>query len=117
MNQEGKWIMATPLKEELMRKIQSQRKFLDDLLLDIAAFREPEPTPAPEPTRKDPMQDRLLRAREVQEFLNIKPATFYDWIKKGAIPPGENFGGCTRSRRWRLSEINANLAGRKETTK
>jgi predicted DNA-binding transcriptional regulator AlpA len=53
-----------------------------------------------------------MKAREVQEFLEIKPATFYDWIKKGVIPPGENFGGCTRTKRWRKSVICASLAGR-----
>jgi predicted DNA-binding transcriptional regulator AlpA len=106
-----------PQREELMRKIQIQRKFLDDLLLDIAAFREPEPTPPVEIPPQGPQQDRLMRAKEVQEFLGIKGATFYDWLKKGAIPPGENFGGCTRSRRWRMSAISASLAGRKEATK
>jgi predicted DNA-binding transcriptional regulator AlpA len=58
-----------------------------------------------------------MKAKEVQEFLGIKAATFYDWIKKGAIPPGENFGGCTKSRRWRLSTISASLRGRKDSAK
>jgi hypothetical protein len=31
-----------PQKVELIRKIQDQRRFLDDLLLEIAAFHEPE---------------------------------------------------------------------------
>jgi predicted DNA-binding transcriptional regulator AlpA len=52
-----------------------------------------------------------MKAREIQEFLGIKPATFYDWLKKGTIPPGENFGGYTRTKRWRMSVISASLAG------
>jgi len=100
-----------PQKEELMRKIQAQRRFLDDLLLEIAALREPEPAAPAEEPRQEPERDRLMKAKEVQEFLEIKAATFYDWIKKGAIPPGENFGGCTRTRRWRKSVICASLAG------
>jgi predicted DNA-binding transcriptional regulator AlpA len=102
-------------KEELLRKIQNQRKFLDDLLLDIAAIQTPAPTAADETPRQETQeQDRLMKAREVQEFLEIKPATFYDWIRKGTIPPGENFGGCTRTKRWRKSVICASLAGRKK---
>jgi predicted DNA-binding transcriptional regulator AlpA len=104
-----------PQKEELIRKIQAQRRFLDDLLIDIVSLQEPGPMPPAETPRQEAGQDRLMRAQEVQEFLGIKPATFYDWIKKGAIPPGENFGGCTRTRRWRMSEICASLAGRKGT--
>jgi predicted DNA-binding transcriptional regulator AlpA len=106
-----------PQKEELMRKIQAQRRFLDDLLLDIAALREPEPAAPVEAPRQEPERDRLMRAKEVQEFLGIKAATFYDWIKKGVLPPGENFGGCTRTRRWRLSIVSASLEGRKGTAK
>jgi predicted DNA-binding transcriptional regulator AlpA len=103
-------------KEELMRKIQNQRKFLDDLLLEIAALQEPVPVEATVIQHQEiPEQDRLMRAREVQEFLGIKPATFYDWIKKGFIPAGEDFGGCTRSKRWRLSVISASLEGKKES--
>lgn len=101
-------------KEELMRKIQAQRRFLDELLLDIANFQEPAPEPA-EVRQVSEQQDRLMRAKEVQAYLRIKPATFYEWIKKGAIPPGENFGGYTRSRRWRFSEIQANSAVHKNT--
>ena len=101
-----------PQKQDLIRKIQAQRRFLDDLLLDVAALREPDTTPPVEVPRQEPQRDRLMRAKEVQEFLGIKPATFYDWLKKGAIPPGENFGGCTRSKRWRMSIISASLAGR-----
>jgi predicted DNA-binding transcriptional regulator AlpA len=101
-------------KEELMRKIQAQRRFLDELLLDIANIEESVPEPAE--VRQIPnQQDRLMRAKEVQAYLGIKPATFYEWLKKGAIPPGENFGGCTRSRRWRFSEISANFADTKNT--
>jgi predicted DNA-binding transcriptional regulator AlpA len=101
-----------PQKEELIRKIQAQRRFLDDLLVDIVSFQEPTPAAAVEPSRQSPEEDRLMKAQEVQEFLGIKPATFYDWIKKGVIPPGENFGGCTRTRRWRMSAICENLSGR-----
>jgi hypothetical protein len=68
--------MTTAFREELMRKIQLQRKFLDELLLDMVAFREPEPALAPEPPRREPQQERLLRAKDVQDFLGIKPATF-----------------------------------------
>jgi predicted DNA-binding transcriptional regulator AlpA len=99
-------------REEIMRKIQAQQRFLDELLLDIANFREPAPELAE--NRQLPNQpERLLRAKDVQAYLGIKPATFYEWIKRGAISPGENFGGSTRSRRWRFSEISANLAGQK----
>jgi predicted DNA-binding transcriptional regulator AlpA len=111
-----------PQKEELIRKIQAQRRILDDLLVDVAALSEPAPAALAETPRQGPWtqgaeQDRLMRAKEVQEFLGIKPATFYDWIKKGAIPQGENFGGCTRTRRWRFSTICASLAGRKGAEK
>jgi predicted DNA-binding transcriptional regulator AlpA len=85
---------------------------LDDLLTDIIGIQEPAPEPPVETPRRETEEDRLMKAREVQEFLGIKPATFYDWIKKGAIPPGENFGGCTRTKRWRMSVICASLAGR-----
>jgi predicted DNA-binding transcriptional regulator AlpA len=105
-------------KEELMRKIQNQRRFLDDLLLEIAAVQTPAPVTAAETPRQETReQDRLMKAREVQEFLEIKPATFYDWLKKGAIPPGENFGGCTRTKRWRKSVICASLAGQERQEK
>jgi predicted DNA-binding transcriptional regulator AlpA len=106
-----------PQKEELIRKIQAQRRILDDLLVDVAALSEPTPVAPAETPRQTPEQDRLMRAKEVQEFLGIKPATFYDWIKKGAIPQGENFGGCTRTRRWKFSTICASLEGRKGTVK
>jgi predicted DNA-binding transcriptional regulator AlpA len=102
-------------KEELMRKVQAQRRFLDDLLTDIAGLQEPAPvTRQVETPRREAGEDRLMRAREIQAFLGIKPATFYDWLKKGIIPPGENFGGCTRTKRWRMSVICASLAGRKK---
>jgi predicted DNA-binding transcriptional regulator AlpA len=101
-------------KEELIRKIQAQRRFLDDLLTDIAGLQEPVPAPPAETSRQETGDDRLMKAQEVQEFLGIKPATFYDWLKKGAIPPGENFGGYTRTRRWRMSVICASLEGRRE---
>ena len=101
-------------KEDLMRKIQNQRRFLDDLLLDIAALQEPVPVEATVIQRQEaPDKDRLMKAREVQEFLGIKPSTFYDWIKKGVIPAGENFGGCTKSKRWRFSVISSSLEGEK----
>jgi predicted DNA-binding transcriptional regulator AlpA len=99
-------------KEELIRKVQAQRRFLDDLLADIAGLQEPAPVLPVETPRRESGEDRLMKAQEVQEFLGIKPATFYDWLKKGTIPPGENFGGCTRTRRWRMSAICASLAGR-----
>jgi predicted DNA-binding transcriptional regulator AlpA len=101
-------------KEELMRKIQAHRRFLDELLLDIANFQEPA-IPANTEKQRGVSQDRLMRAKEVQAYLGIKPATFYDWLKKGAIPPGENFGGCTRSKRWRFSQIDKSLAGHRNT--
>jgi predicted DNA-binding transcriptional regulator AlpA len=100
-------------KEELIRKIQAQHKFLDELLVGISSLQESAPAAPVETPRQEADRDRLMRAKEVQEFLCIKPATFYDWIKKGVIPPGENFGGCTRTRRWRLSTICASLEGRK----
>jgi predicted DNA-binding transcriptional regulator AlpA len=102
-------------REELMRKIQAQQRFLDELLLDIANFRDPAPMP-PEARQLPDQAERLMRAKDVQAYLGIKPATFYEWIKRGALPPGENFGGSTRSRRWRFSEIRANLAGQKSET-
>jgi predicted DNA-binding transcriptional regulator AlpA len=104
-------------KEELMRKVQAQRRFLDDLLTDIAGIQEPPPPAKIEAPRQEAEEDRLMRAREIQTFLGIKPATFYDWLKKGILPPGENFGGCTRTKRWRKSAICASLAGRKEAMK
>jgi predicted DNA-binding transcriptional regulator AlpA len=100
-------------KEELIRKVQGQRRFLDDLLTDIAGLQEPAP-PQAETPRREVGEDRLMNARDIQAFLGIKPATFYDWLKKGILPPGENFGGCTRTKRWRKSAITASLAGRKE---
>ena len=102
-------------KEDLMRKIQNQRMFLDDLLLDIAALQEPVQVEAAQAQRQEaPDPNRLMRAKEVQAFLGIKQATFYDWIKKGFIPAGENFGGCTKTKRWRFSVINASLEGKKD---
>jgi hypothetical protein len=38
--------MFMSYKEELMKKIQDQRRFLDELLLDIANFQEPASEPA-----------------------------------------------------------------------
>ena len=101
-------------KEDLMRKIQNQRMFLDDLLLDIAALQEPVQVEVTQVQRQEaPDPNRLMRAKEVQEFLGIKQATFYDWIKKGFIPAGENFGGCTKTKRWRFAVISASLEGKK----
>ncbi|MDR3230135.1 MAG: helix-turn-helix domain-containing protein [Synergistaceae bacterium] len=104
-------------KEELVRRIQAHRRFLDDLLVDIVRIQEAVPMPPVETPRQEAEQDRLMRAKEIQEFLGIKPATFYDWIKKGILPAGENFGGCTRTRLWRLSAISASLGGRRGVAK
>jgi hypothetical protein len=54
-------------KEELMRKIQAQRRFLDELLLDMANFQEPVPEPV-EVRQVPEQQNRLMRAKEVQAY-------------------------------------------------
>jgi excisionase family DNA binding protein len=51
--------------------------------------------------------ERLLTAREVGEFLGLKPATVLDWHEAGRIPSfrlGGRKGGPVR---FRLSEIEA----------
>ena len=53
-------------------------------------------------------EDELINSKDVQRILKISPTTFYERLKKGAIPPGQNMGNQGAQRkvlRWRRSEI------------
>jgi excisionase family DNA binding protein len=55
------------------------------------------------------MSDRLLRAREVAELLDLSPATVLDWWEAGKLP---GFRLSSRAVRFRESEVLAWLEDR-----
>ena len=52
--------------------------------------------------------EKYLKARQIQEALNISKASLYLLLKRGDMPKGIRVG---RSQRWRESEINLWLKG------
>lgn len=46
---------------------------------------------------------RYYTPRQAQEYLNVKPSTFYALIRKGKISPGRYVGAKTR--RWTKDEL------------
>lgn len=44
----------------------------------------------------------LLNAKQLAEYLGVKPRTIYALMKSGSLPAGAKFGG---SRRWDLQEV------------
>lgn len=47
--------------------------------------------------------NKYFTPKQAQEYLSIKPSTFYSLIKKGKIPPGRYIGAKTR--RWTKDEL------------
>ena len=60
----------------------------------LPVLRPPEPPASPED---------LMTAKEVQEFLKIKPTAFYEWVKNKILPEGILVG--PKMRRWRREDI------------
>ena len=60
----------------------------------LPALRPPETPASPED---------LMTAKEVQEFLKIKPTAFYEWLKNKTIPEGVRIG--PKERRWARGDI------------
>jgi excisionase family DNA binding protein len=56
------------------------------------------------------MSDRLLRAREVAELLDLSPATVLDWWEAGKLP---GFRLSSRAVRFSEAEIQAWLEARR----
>jgi len=52
------------------------------------------------------MSQKYYTPKEAQTLLRISRTTFYDWLKKGIIPPGLRLG--PRSRRWTETELLSN---------
>jgi excisionase family DNA binding protein len=57
------------------------------------------------------MSDRLLRAREVAELLDLSPGTVLDWWEAGRLP---GFRLSSRAVRFRESEVLAWLEAKHE---
>lgn len=80
--------------------LRLSRKDLEALAVLVAKELRPVlqvPTPSPEAF------EDLMTAKEVQEFLKIKPSAFYERLKNKDLPEGIRVG--PKARRWRREEI------------
>ena len=56
-----------------------------------------------------PFEERMLRLPQVVEISGLSPSTIFRLMKQGQFPPVKQVG--PRAARWRLSEIDAWIAG------
>ncbi len=88
---------------EILSSIRALRRGVDELENKVFALAESQPVQPAIPQGKD--KDEWLTAKEICEVLKISTATFYRLIHDGLLPKGFEFS--SRSKRWRLSDIEA----------
>ncbi len=54
----------------------------------------------------------VLTAEEYAAVLKVKRDTFYRWLRRGLLPTPIRIGGPTSHPRWRLADVEADLARR-----
>ena len=90
-------------KNEIFSSIRALRRELDELESKIFALEEPQPVQHAVTQGQD--RDEWLTAKEVCKALKISMTTFNRQIQDGNLPEG--FEVSPRSKRWKLSEIEA----------
>ena len=101
-------------KSELLLLIRNMNNKFEKLFDFVANFEETKP----EIIQVSQDKDSWLNVQEVCKVLKISDATFYKYLNEGLLPPGFEFG--PRSKRWKLSEIEAWQSSKniqQETTK
>ena len=56
-------------------------------------------------------ENRMLKVKELEEFLGVAPATIYKWVDEDNLPKPYQIGEAAV--RWRLREIEAWLEEKK----
>ena len=91
-------------KTALLMKLRAAQRTLDEVMGAVLAM-EDVPPPAPPVKEQSQETEPCFTAKQLMKHLHISESTFYLWIEKGLLPPGEAWG--PKSKRWKLSEIDA----------
>lgn len=96
-------------KSALLTRIRTLQRELDSLV-DIVLALE-----VSEPEQDQPQQnmegETWMTAKQICKHYKISSSTFYGWVRDGFVSPGISFG--PRSKRWKLSELEAWEASRR----
>ena len=91
-------------KTALLMKLRAAQRTLDEVMGAVLAM-EDVPPPVPQVAKQSQDAEPCLTAKQLMGHLHISESTFYLWIEKGLLPPGEAWG--PKSKRWKLSEVDA----------
>ena len=86
----------------LEEKIDEDRRELRRLYDYVAEIDEVSESVSRETYQEE--SDSWLTPKQVCERLNIGYTTFFEWVRKGKLPPGLYLG---KEKRWRMSDIEA----------
>ena len=104
-------------KMTLLMELRSVQKTLnasiDSMMEKVMAMDD---TPAPVSEAVGGRADGVFNAKMSMSYLGVSSTKFYEGIRQGVIPPGNDSLG-PRSKRWRQSELDACLAARRKEEK